>query len=62
MLSDTIRNADVTKINEFDLETWAHKAKKYEAAIEWAVARFWRIGEKADSAMMEQAFKEKRGD
>ena len=30
MLSKTIRNADVDKINEFDLETWAHEARKLE--------------------------------
>lgn len=31
MLSKTIRNA--TEHNEFDLETWAHEAKKLEAIV-----------------------------
>ena len=35
MLSKTIRNAAISgKYNEFDLETWAHEARKLESALD----------------------------
>ncbi len=55
MLSQTIRNADPDKINEFDLETWAHDAMNLEGSLrhEEYVADAW--AKRANKAEAESA-------
>lgn len=62
MLSKTIRNADLDKISEFDLETWAHRVAHLEDTIaEWAYHAKKREAENAELREIVLARGEKLG-